>query len=99
MCWCLLGPVLGKLRRLHRPEVLHQDVPLRTVGEPPDAGLDAELDGAHQLVGLDLLVGHLPRLGVDPTVADLSVSLTVGIRFLMPHPPPLLPVNIFTLIF
>ena len=39
---------------------------------PANGVLDPELDGGHQLVGLDLLVGDFPLL-VDAPVADLPL--------------------------
>ena len=67
-----LRAVLPEHDRLDRHEVLHQQVPLVVLGHGPDAVLDAQLDGAHQLVGGDLLVGHLPRV-VHPSVPDLAL--------------------------
>ena len=56
------------------------------LGQHSHTGLDAQLNGPHQLIGLDLLVGHLALL-IDPPVPNLSVSITVGIALCMSLPP------------
>ena len=65
------------MRRLDGLEVVHEDVPLGVLGQAPGAGVDAQLDGAHQLVGRDLLVGHLLLL--------LLLLLLVGRDLLVGH--------------
>ena len=88
------------MRRLDGLEVVHEDVPLWVLGQAPGAGVDAQLDGAHQLVGRDLLVGHLAGLLIDTPMANLSVSFTVGTGFgVAPSPIPVFVIQFFTLAF
>lgn len=48
------GSALGEGDRLHGHEVLHEEVPRVHLGENADAVLDAQLDGLHQRVHVDL---------------------------------------------
>ena len=83
----LFGSVLGEHRCLDCHEVLHQQVSLGILGQSSYSCLDAELYGAHESVGLDLLVGHQPGL-VDPPVADLPVAFTDRIVLGVARPCP-----------
>ena len=74
----LLAAPFGVEGRLHGHEVLHEEVALLVLGHAAHGVLDAQLDRAHQLVGLHLLVGDLALL-VDPSVPDFP--LLVGRRF------------------
>ena len=88
------------MRRLDGLEVVHEDVPLWVLGQAPGTGVDAQLDGAHQLVGRDLLVGHLAGLLVDTPMPNLSVSFTVGTGFgVTPSSIPVFVIQFFTLVF
>ena len=71
-------------------EVLHKQISFCVFGESTYSCLDAKLDGSHEGVGLDLLVGDHPSL-VDPPVADLPVTFTdrtvLGVTGSVPSPP------------
>ena len=70
MSGCFLqGPVSGEHHGLDCVEVLVQEISVLLTGEVAHALLDAQLDAAHQLGRLELLVGHLPVL--HPPVSQL----------------------------
>ena len=70
MGWSLLkSPVSGEDDRLHSVEVLMEQVSVLLTPEVSHTLLDSQLDAAHQLSCLELLVGDLPIL--HSSVAEL----------------------------
>ena len=75
---CDTGPLRREADGLDLPEVHHQQISLRLRGQTADRVLDAQLDGAHDLGRLDLLVGDLTALA-HSSVADLPLLLMLGL--------------------
>ena len=70
MSWSLLQcPVSGEDDRLHSVEILVEQVPVLLTPKISHTLLNSQLDAAHQLSCLKLLVGDLPIL--DSSVAEL----------------------------
>ena len=69
-----LGPIFGEGDRLDRHEVLHEQVAFVVLAQRAETVLNSQLNGLHEMVGLDLFVGHLTRV-VHSAVADFALFL------------------------